>query len=172
MKALSKFVNSLSTAAVSVGAALAALILTAIFLLILVEITLRTFFGSSTHVVEELVGLGVAWATFLGLGYAFERAAIVRVEFLLRAVPEKPRRLLEIACGSLAMFCMGMIQYSLYNQIRRDYTRGYTSGTTLDIPSYFPKAIIFIGISVFMLALLSHIVRQLAATDRVDPSSH
>ena len=66
---------------------------------ILLEIVLRSFFASSTFVLDEFVGYGVAAMTFLSLGYALETDSLIRVQLLLgrsappvQARPRDPRR--------------------------------------------------------------------------------
>jgi len=152
MKTLTHIASYLALA----GMIAAGVILTGVFFLIITEVVLRAAFGASTHIVEEVVGYGVAWSTFLALGYAFEAGAIVRVDLLLQVSNRFYNKCLEAGCIISALTCMAMLQYSLIGQIRRDYVRGYTSGTIIDIPSYFPKTIIVAGLAIFMVVLVAH----------------
>ena len=149
-----------------VGMLCAGIILTSVFFLIITEIVLRSVFGSSTHIVEEFVGYGVAWATFLGLGYAFQRGTLVRVDFLLQSSKAIYKKLLEIVCVIGALVCTSTIQYSLIGQIHRDYVRGYASGTVINIPAYIPKLFIVVGLSIFVITLIAHFVEIVSNNDR------
>lgn len=64
--------------------------------LILTEIVLRSFFATSTHIVEEYVGYGLMTMIFLALAHALHTGAVIRVDILLSTLGPTPRRLLEI----------------------------------------------------------------------------
>ena len=78
------------------AAQLSAVLLVAMVCHIIVEIVLRSFFATSTFVLDEVVGYGVAAMTFLSLGYALEQGAMIRVNVLITRVGGMPRRALEL----------------------------------------------------------------------------
>ncbi|MGI9332498.1 MAG: TRAP transporter small permease subunit [Gammaproteobacteria bacterium] len=153
---LEKSVWSLSV----VAAAAAALILLAMVALILSEIVLRTFFDTSTHMMDEIVGYGIGAMSFLALGYSLEHGALIRMNLLLSHLDDegRTRQGVEVACCVLALIGTGMAVYYFASNAYRDFGRGYTSGTLADVPLWIPKAMIMLGLAVFWLQMLVYML--------------
>ena len=145
-------------------AALAALVLVAMVVPILVEIALRAFYGTSSGVLDEFVGYGVATSSFCGLAYALEREALIRVTLLGRFADRHPAaaRLLEgfAILVTLAAFAL-VIRYFLLS-VGRHWDRGTVSETIAEVPMWIPEGAMTLGITVFWLALLGRLLRLLA----------
>lgn len=144
-------------------AALAALVLVAMVVQILVEIALRAFYGTSSGVLDEFVGYGVATSSFCGLAYALEREALIRVTLLGRFADRHPAaaRLLEgfAIVVTLAAFAL-VIRYFLLS-VGRHWDRGTVSETIAEVPMWIPEGAMTIGMMVFWLALLGRLLRLL-----------
>lgn len=125
---------------------------------ILLEITLRTFFATSTFMMNEVVGYLVAAIGFLALGHTFERGDVLRVNLLLQPLARWPlaRILLEIllVLATLAVTAF-LIRYFFVN-VERQFTRGYTSGTMSNMPQWIPTGVMLIGLAVFWLQVFAY----------------
>lgn len=154
---------------ISRGAAyLSAAIVVAMFLLICLEIMLRTFFGTSTYAADELVGYGVGIAAFFALGDSLESRALIRVCLITEKLNATWRRIFEIfsvACLA-ALWLIPMYMFAL--SIQRAYTRGYTSDSGLDTPLWIPQLILLVGLTIFLLHLLSYLLRLLSGEMPLD----
>ncbi|MFV0336138.1 MAG: TRAP transporter small permease subunit [Tropicimonas sp.] len=157
------------TSAISWAAAqLAMLAVLAMALHILLEILLRALFRTSTFVMDEFVGYEVAAMTFLGLGSALDHKVLLRLNALLIRLRGRARAAVEILNASLTLTIFGFLLYYLVKLAMRNYARGTTSISVLEVPVWLPQAVIIAGLSVFCLQLTGLIARALTAPDTLD----
>jgi TRAP-type C4-dicarboxylate transport system permease small subunit len=145
-----------------------AAIVVAMFLLICLEITMRTLFQTSTHVADELVAYGVGIASFFALGESLETCALIRVGLVIERLNATWRRIFEIfsvVCISL-LWMIPVYMFSL--SVQRAYVRGYSSDSGFDTPLWIPQLIFLIGLTIFLLHLLSYLLRLLAGESPLD----
>lgn len=129
---------------------------------ILFEIVLRSFFASSTFVLDEFVGYGVAAMTFLALGYALEDGALIRVQILLTRSPRPVRRGLEILCSALTLgMSLFLIAY-FWKSVSRNWSRGAVSQSIAEVPLWIPEGLVLLGLVLFTLQLSARLLRLLA----------
>lgn len=153
------------------SAALAALIVVAMTLLILYEIVLRSLFSTSTFVLDEFVGYGVAASTFLSLGYALEHRSLIRVGLLVQRLRGLPLRVLEAVCALGGLWATTLLLYFMGLTAWRSFSRGRTSSSIAEVPSWIPETLVVVGIAVFWLQLLAYLLRQVADTPPPVPLS-
>lgn len=144
------------------SAAVACAILIGIVCLILYEIVLRFFFATSTFVLQEFVGYGVATCTFLSLGYALEHNALIRVNVLLARVSAPWRRVLEGLAAVLTMGIVSMLMWFFWLRVIRHWTRGSTSNSIAEVPLWIPEGALLLGLGIFWLQLFAYALRQIA----------
>ena len=139
------------------GAVLAALVIASMFALILYEIMLRAVFSSSTYVLDEMVGYGVAASTFLGLGYALNQGSLIRVNLVISMIKSRTvRRVLEMLCVILVSTINFLVLHSFGKSIARNFERGAVSETIAEVPLWIPEGVLFIGLALFTLQMLSY----------------
>lgn len=146
------------------SAALAALAIVAMTLHILYEIVLRAFFSTSTFVLDEFVGYGVAAATFLALGYALEHRSLIRVGLVIGRLSGRAQRTLEVICALGGLWVATLLIYYMGLTAWRSWIRGRTSSSIAEVPSWIPEAIVLFGLVVFWLQLLAYMIRQFGDT--------
>lgn len=156
MKTFQIFAYSLSRAA----AAVACLIVIAMTLHILFEIVLRSAFATSTFVLDEFVGYGVAASTFLALGYALEHGSLIRVGLLIRRLSGKSRRTVEAFCALSTLWVTSLLLYFMGLTTWRSWTRGRVSTSIAEVPTWIPESLVVLGLAVFWIQLLAYILRQ------------
>lgn len=152
---------------ISKGAAVvAATLLVLMVLHILLEIALRSFFASSTFVLDEFVGYGVAAMTFLSLGYALETDSLIRVQLLLgRSAPPVRRRLEILAAGLTLALTLFLIAY-FWRSFARNWSRGAVSQSIAEVPLWIPEGLVLLGVVLFALQLFAHLLRLLQPPPR------
>ena len=166
MQAFQRAVFTLSRWAANVSA----LILVLMVGHIVYEIVLRTFFASSTFVLDEFVGYGVAATSFLALGYALETGALIRVNLLLNRLDPRSlaRRAVELFCCVMTLAAMSVPIWFFGRSMWRHYEGGYTSGTIADVPAWLPESFVFAGMALFWLQLLAYTLRVAAGRADLD----
>ena len=142
------------------AAGLACLIVVAMVCHILYEIVLRTFFASSTFVLDEFIGYGVAAATFLAIGYSFEHGSLIRVGLLIGRLEGRARRSLEVFCALATLWMTSLLGWYVGLIVWRSWSRGRVSSSIAEVPLWIPELLIFVGIAVFWLQLIAYLVRQ------------
>ena len=120
---------------------------------ILIEIVLRSFFATSTYVLDEFVGYGVAAVTFLALGRAVQTDDLIRVS-LVGVLPSKRLQLAFEAFSLISAFviCSGL-GYFIALSISRNFTRGRVSETIAEVPLWIPEFIVLVGLLVFLISV-------------------
>jgi len=154
---------------ISKGAAVvSAALLVLMVLHILLEITLRSFFATSTFVLDEFVGYGVAAMTFLTLGYALEEGSLIRVQLVLTRSPAPVRRGLEILCASLTLALSLFLIGYFWKSVSRNWSRGAVSQSIAEVPLWLPEGLVLLGILLFALQLFAHLLRLVRPTSVED----
>lgn len=142
------------------GAIMAAVIVAAMVGHILLEIVLRAVLDSSTYVLDEFVGYGVAASTFLGLGYTLEQGGLIRVNILLARIRSRAmRQLTEVTCVAACFGVFAMVWLYFWSSISRNWTRGAVSETVAQVPLWIPEGLLLLGLSIFLLQLVAYAIR-------------
>ena len=82
---------------------------------IILEIILRSVFNTSTYILDEMVGYGVAAMTFLSLGYAYRNNSLIRVNILLATLKNTTvKKMIELFCVGIALFASIFICLALF----------------------------------------------------------
>ena len=150
--------------AISRAAAVAAgVVLLAMTGHIIYEIVLRVVFSTSTFILDEIVGYGVAATTFLALGYALERGGLIRVNLLLKPLGESgiTRRVIEVIGIALTLAMIGFQIRYFWRSVTRNWDRGAVSETVAEVPLWIPEGVMLLGLAVFWLHLAIYLLRVL-----------
>lgn len=152
-----------------VGAYLAGAVLVGMVGLILWEIVLRSVFHTSTFVMDEFVGYGVASATFMALAHALGQGQIIRVGLLIERVPPTARRWLEVFSALVGMVTVAVLISFFWLRVARAWSRGSVSNSIAQVPMWIPEAIVMGGLGLLWLQLLAHLVRNSLGEARFAP---
>lgn len=154
-----QFIDRLLTGINRAAGALAAVLLVYVFLHIIYEIVLRTFFDDSTFVLDEFVGYAVAAMTFLAAGYALNAGALIRVDLAIGRLRGRARRWAELACllvsFAMAFFCAWWVGRDTW----RHFTRGSVSESIAEVPLWIPTGLVWLGLVFLMLQILACFLR-------------
>lgn len=148
--AVSKFAGRVSAA-----------ILVAMVAHVILEIALRGFFHTSTFVLDEYVGYGVAAMTYLSLAYAFEEGSLIRVNLVLVRLRGRLRRIVEYFCVVATLGVTVFVAAFFWRSVKRNWDRGAVSESMAETPLWIPEALVFVGLALFAVQLLAYLLRLL-----------
>jgi len=164
---LIKALDATADAAAAAGMALAILSLITTSSLMIVEIGFRWFLESSTHLMEVVVGYGMAIMTFGPLGYALRHGDLIRVALLADRLQPGPRWVLEIAVNAVGAAVAGFFCYHFWIDFLRAVSRGTTTGGFVAVPLWVPSVIILGGLIILLITLVTQALALLADRTRV-----
>jgi TRAP-type C4-dicarboxylate transport system permease small subunit len=138
---------------------------------ILLEIILRGFFNTSTYVLDEFVGYGVAAMTFLALGYALEEGSLIRVQILLTKTTGRLRQILELICIGSTLVLSCYLLFYFWRNWKRDWDRSAVSESIAEIPMWIPEGLVVIGIALFIIQLFAYFLRVASGGELITSTS-
>lgn len=80
-------------------------------LLLFTNIILRYFFNANTTWAEEFVRYSMIWITFIGMAICFKKGIHFSVDVLIKSLPDKGSRLLQIIINIISIIFMLMLIY-------------------------------------------------------------
>lgn len=161
-------IDCLATVISKIAGAFAALLLVYILLHIGYEIILRTMFDSSTYVLDEFVGYAIAAMTFLSLGHALDKGALIRVDLAITRMTGRPRRIIELFCITASFLMAGFCAWWVGFDALRHLTRGSVSESIAEVPLWIPTGAVWLGLVLLMFQLFAYFLRIAAGGDPID----
>lgn len=120
-------------------------------LLIVYDITARSFFSHSLEGTDELGGYTLALIGSLGLSYTLIRRGHPRIDLAFRFFPARMRAGLHVlALAAIAGFALFMTDHAI-GDFRETLTFGTVTNTPLQTPLWVPQAIWVFGTGFFAL---------------------
>ena len=128
----------------------------------IIEIARRTVFGTSSNVLVEFIGYGLAAMTMLAASQTMRDGGLIRVNLLLQFASPRVRQVLDAFCLLCGMFVLGLAAYYVWLDMQRSFTRGYETDSLIPLPLWLPPLGLFIGLAAFLLNLAAVLVLVLA----------
>lgn len=137
-------------------------------ILIAVEVFLRMFRIGNLSVGTELASYTLALAATWSLAYVVLERGHVRVDIIVRKLPNVPRSVLDLlALMSLAIVGAALL-YGAYTMLSTSLRLGSRSNTTLGIPLAIPQGLWTLGLAWFTLVAVGRAVQAFLAIRRQD----
>jgi len=157
MKTFHTLVNKLSLW----GAYLASFLIVSLMLLILIEIFIRYVFDSSTMIADEYSGYLYLASIFLGLAYTFNEKAHIRINIITSKLNKKKNRLVDIFAYVISILVIAFVFYRSILFAYDSYKLEMLSEAVSETPLYLTQIVIPIGLSLFLLSILSFLIKEL-----------
>lgn len=143
------------------SAYLAAVGLTVMSGIVVIEVVLRFFFTVSTLVADEIAAYMLATVSFCALGYALRTEGHIRIELLYALIPAPIRKWVELAFVVVAIVATTIFASWLYRMVAQSYVLKVDSQSQIQTPLWIPQSVLVYGTIVLVLALVSRLVRIL-----------
>lgn len=157
MQRLQRYVEGLCRA----GAFLAALFMGLTVALIVLEITLRTFFSTSTMITAEYSGYFLVATVSLGLAYTMHHKGHIRITLIYDRLPAWIRHKLDLAAAVVALGICGFAIFYSGQMVYENFTLGMSADTVAETPLWIPEITIPVGLALLFLELVAFFLRRL-----------
>ncbi|MCC7274074.1 MAG: TRAP transporter small permease [Alphaproteobacteria bacterium] len=147
---------------IRVGMHGAELCLVAMMVLITLEVVCRSFLGFSLTIVDETCGYLVAALLFLGAAYSLRQEALLRVEFIIVALPRRLRHVVDLAYDIASLGFAIILLHQMARLAVSSHQRGMVAPTLMETPIWLPQVVLPVGAALIVLGLLAEIVRDIA----------
>jgi len=124
-----------------------------------VEIIGRRLFGFSTKISEEVSAYMLVGITFLALAYTFVRGGHIKVDLVLRRLPQRGQIIMNIFNHFLGLGFCATLTYLGVKVVIQNIQMHTESNTILGTPLAIPSAAVPLGSGVISLVILAHIIR-------------
>ncbi len=146
-----------------VGATLGMLGIIMMMLLMVVEVVGRKFFNYSTLVADELIGYLLVLVLYMGLAYTRAEGGHIQIGVVTDRLSRRGRDWLVFVQCLLGLGFTVLITYNSLQLVLQSYRIGAVSTTLLLTPLYLPQAIVFVGLSLFLLQLMVYFILAVKA---------
>jgi len=151
-----------------IGAYISAFLLVYMVCHILVEIFFRTVLDSSTYSLDEFVGYAVGAMTFLSLGHAFQRKALIRVNILTNSIKGITSQVVEVLCILFTFFIISFFARYVWRSLTRNFERGTVSPTLTETPIWMVETVFFIGLSIFLFQMFISVIITIFKKEKIN----
>ncbi len=130
-----------------------ALLLACMTLLVFIEVVLRFGFGTGYMWSQELTLLMSAWFVLFGISYGLRIGAHIGVDVLVRALPDKARRVVGALAVILSLVYCGLFLAGSWVYLVKMKKIGIEL-EDMAIPAWQAHSILLIGLGLFSIRLL------------------
>lgn len=136
---------------------LPAILMVVTSLMIFVQVVLRYVFSKSLIWADEFARYGIVWFVFLGSSLAVHKGAHASVDVLVKLLPNKARKVMEIVGILISIFfCLLVTYYGIQMVVRIREIGNITPA--LQIPMYIPYMAIPIGCAMMAFRYIQELV--------------
>ncbi|MBM6550085.1 TRAP transporter small permease [Marinomonas ostreistagni] len=139
-------------------ALLTSLMLSALVVLVTLEVLLRAALGYSLGFVEEVTGYLVVGLTLFGAAMAVRAQSLFQVRVLFDAFPNEFKRVLGSLFAVLAIAICAILAWKTYELVGSSFSRGKFAPTVLRTPLWVPQLLLPLGFVTIAVFILEHLL--------------
>lgn len=139
---------------IGLGRLAAELCLLAMVILIAVDVILRNAANRSLLITDEVSGYLLVAIVFFGAAHSLRSGAFLRIAFLFEAMPNRARAVMAVVFDAVAVVLTALLLYQLGRFTWRNWEFQNVATTLLETPLWIPQFAMFLGCSVFLVAVL------------------
>lgn len=129
--------------------------------LVVVDVALRTFAGTSTLLADEVGGYLLVLVAYFAYAEALKKDSHVRVDMIFKMLSERVRTRLDLVFCMVSLVAIFVVTWASVIMVYRAYVRGVTVPGILLTPVYLPQTAVVVGLVALLLQFLVEI-RKLA----------
>jgi TRAP-type C4-dicarboxylate transport system permease small subunit len=122
--------------------------------LIAAEVFCRNVANVSLLIADEVSGYLLVTMTFFGAGYSVRSGALLRIEFVLLALPRRVRAVVDVVYDLLALAVTATLLYELTRITWSTWERHMAAATLIETPLWIPQLAMPVGCVIFIVAFL------------------
>ena len=126
-------------------AAVAGIIMSAIFIAVIVDVTMRNLGIQSPRATVPLAEFGLLYITMLGSPWLLRTKGQIIVESLRLVIPPRQRRVLELAVYAACAAVCGLLAWYALDQTIFAWENDQAEQRAIDVPLYYAYAPMFLG---------------------------
>ena len=130
------------------------------------DVLARFILGAGTKAALEFSGYLLVAVVFLGLAYTHQAGAHIRVDFLIKRLPERMLKWFKVIDSTVFLLYAVFLGYFGFDAVQTSYLFGTTSRTGIDIIVWPFQLIIPVGLTLTSLLLVCDICRNVAKNIR------
>ena len=130
------------------------------------DVLARFILGAGTKAALEFSGYLLVAVVFLGLAYTHKAGAHIRVDFLIKRLPERMLKWFKVFDSTVFLLYVIFLGYFGFDAVQTSIQFGTTSRTGIDIIVWPFQLIIPVGLTLTSLLLVCDICRNVAKNIR------
>lgn len=138
----------------TIGVVAGGVLLLGVSVLVIVEITLRKFFGTSIQGVDEISSYAMALSFAWAMPFAILDRAHIRIDVIHIILPERMRAWFDLGSAVVFFLYMAILSYFCIDLALTSYRDGTRSDGLLAVPIALPQWIWATGLAVSTLVIL------------------
>jgi len=132
------------------------------------EVTARYFFNAPTIWAEEVSRLTMVWAVFIGASTLIRHDEHIRVTMLVDLMGRKGQRIARLVTLLFLAVFSAWIFWNSLPAVINSFETGRTTGSMLDIPSWWMQSAITLGFALILLQILVELGRTILNRGNVE----
>lgn len=152
----------------SVGAVAAEIVLAMLVIMVTVEVSVRSLFGYTIGIVDELMGYFLVAIVFFGLGKSIKDGALLRVDVFINMLGPRAVRNIDRLFALVGVVVMTLYLRELWVLVSNSFRRGTVSGSAVAIPQWIPQSALAIGSFLAVVGFLVLVFRPAEPSKETD----
>jgi TRAP-type C4-dicarboxylate transport system permease small subunit len=147
-------IGKTAEASISLGHRISQLAIVAMMLLISCDVIARNVFRTSLLISDEVSGYLLVVMTFFGISYSLRSGSLLRIEFILFALPKRSRFVIDVLFDLVALVVCCLLLRSTIRFTWITWQREAVAPTLIETPLWIPQLAMPIGLVILVIAFL------------------
>jgi TRAP-type C4-dicarboxylate transport system permease small subunit len=147
-------VGKAAEASISLGLRVAQLAIVGMMALITCDVVARNVFRMSLLISDEVSGYLLVVMTFFGIAYSLRSGSLLRIEFILLALPKRARGIADVLFDAIALIICLLLLRAMIRFTWITWEREAVAPTLIETPLWIPQLAMPIGMVILVIAFL------------------